>query len=103
MDAPRRFFDRSLAIDYQELQKCVGPARIVDLGEVTPRAFIAIVDLGPLANEIGPGDHLLFITGWRKRIDTLTYRDDSPRIGLEVEDGDGIPVRATEGDLAELP
>ena len=84
MDAPRHFFERGLTIDYQDLHKCVGPAWVVDLGEVAPRALIEIADLGSLANEIGPGDRLLFKTGWSKRVDEPAYRDELPRISLAL-------------------
>ena len=112
MDAPRHFFERGLTIDHQDLQKCIGPARVVDLGEVAPRALITVADLGPLANEIGPGERLLFKTGWSKRIDEPAYRDELPRIGLELAQlladkhvalvGVEPPSVAAVDDLAEI-
>jgi kynurenine formamidase len=84
MDAPRHFFERGLTIDYQDLNKCIGPAFVVDLGEVAPRQLIEVADLGPLAKKIGPGDRLLFKSGWSKRVDEPAYRDELPRISLEL-------------------
>ncbi|HIG53126.1 MAG TPA: cyclase family protein [Candidatus Latescibacteria bacterium] len=84
MDAPRHFFERGLTIDYQDLNKCIGPAFVVDLGEVAPRQLIGVADLGPLAKKIGPGDRLLFKSGWSKRVDEPAYRDELPRISLEL-------------------
>ena len=84
MDAPRHFFERGLTIDYQDLHKCIGPAWIVDLGELAPRTLIEVTDLGPLAKKIGPGDRLLFKSGWSKRIDSPEYREALPRISLDL-------------------
>ena len=84
MDAPRHFFERGLTIDYQDLNKCIGPAFVVDLGEVAPRQLIKVADLGQLAKKIGPGDRLLFKSGWSKRVDEPAYRDELPRISLKL-------------------
>jgi kynurenine formamidase len=84
MDAPHHFFDRGLTIDYLDLNKCVGPAWVVDLGEIEPRALIEIADLGPLAERLGPGDRILFKSGWSKRVDKPEYRDELPRISLDL-------------------
>ena len=84
MDAPRHFFERGLTIDYQDLNKCIGPAFVVDLGEVAPRQLIKVADLGPLAKKIGPGDRLLFKSGWSKRVGEPAYRDELPRISLKL-------------------
>ena len=84
MDAPRPFFERGLTIDYQDLNKCIGPAFVVDLGEVAPRQLIKVADLGQLAKKIGPGDRLLFKSGCSKRVDEPAYRDELPRISLKL-------------------
>lgn len=112
MDAPRHFFERGLTIDYQDLNKCVGPAFVVDLGEVAPRALIEIADLGPLAEKIGPGDRLLFKSGWSKRVNEPAYRDELPRISLDLAEflaaklialiGVEQPSVAAIDDLAEI-
>ena len=84
MDSPRHFFERGLTIDYQDLNKCIGPAFVVDLGEVAPRQLIEVADLGQLAKKIGPGDRLLFKSGWSKRVSEPAYRDELPRISLKL-------------------
>ena len=84
MDAPRHFFERGLTIDYQDLNKCIGPAFVVDLGEVAPRQLIEVADLGQLAKKFGPGDRLLFKSGWIKRVGEPAYRDELPRISLKL-------------------
>ena len=84
MDAPRHFFEHGLTIDYQDLNKCIGPAFVVDLHEVAPRQLIEVADLGPIAEKIGPGDRLLFKSGWSKRVGEPTYREELPRISLAL-------------------
>ncbi len=84
MDAPRHFFERGLTIDYLDLEKCVGPAWVVDVGELGPRDLITVESLGDYAERIGPGDRVILKSGWSKRIAEPVYRDELPRISLEL-------------------
>jgi len=84
MDAPRHFFERGLTIDHLDLEKCVGPAWVVDVGELGPRDLITVESLGDYAERIGPGDRVLLKSGWSKRIAEPAYRDELPRISLEL-------------------
>ena len=84
MDAPLHFVDNGQTIDQLDLDKCVGPAWVADLGEVLPRALITVADLGDLADRIGPGDRLLLGTGWSQRAEQPEYRDELPRVSLEL-------------------
>jgi len=84
VDAPLHFVDGGRTIDRLDLDKCVGPAWVADLGEVEPRALTTVADLGDLADRIGPGDRLLLATGWSRRVDQPEYRDELPRVSLEL-------------------
>lgn len=84
MDAPRHFLTEGATLEQQDLSVCVGPAQLVDLTPIEPRQAISVSDLGPVASDIGPGARLLLRTDWHKRFGTPAYRDELPRISLEL-------------------
>lgn len=84
MDAPRHFLPEGATLDQQDLSVCVGPATIVDLAPAQSRQLIGIEALGGLVDSIEPGARLLFRTDWHKRHGTPEYRDELPRISLEL-------------------
>lgn len=86
MDAPRHFLDDADAatIDRQALEACCGPAKLVDLTPVEPRELITVERLCERSGPVEPGDRLLLRTDWHKRYGTSAYRDELPRISLEL-------------------
>lgn len=84
MDAPRHFLPAGATLDAQDLSACVGPATVVDVAPAEPRQLIGVDDLGPLVETIEAGARLLFRTDWHKRCGTPEYRDELPRISLEL-------------------
>jgi len=84
MDAPKHFDVSSRTIDQIPLDKCMGPAWLVDLSGIKPRSLISIEDLGAVEKKIQSGDSLLIRTGWSRLVHSPTYRDDLPRISLEL-------------------
>lgn len=84
MDAPFHFIQQGETLDNVVLDRCVGPARVIDLSSVKPRDLITVEHLAPYAQEIGPGTRLLLKTGWSARADTPEYRDQLPRISLAL-------------------
>jgi len=84
MDAPLHFVAGGDTIDHLDLHQCVGPAWVADLGEVPPRTLTTVADLGSLAEKIRPGDRLLLKTGWSRHVDEPAYRDELPRVSLEL-------------------
>ena len=84
MDAPRHFLSEGATLDQQDLSVCVGKAQVVNLAPATPRQLIGIAELGPLAKTLQPGARLLFRTDWSKRYGTPEYRNELPRISLEL-------------------
>ena len=82
MDAPCHFLPGGATLDQQDLNLCVGPAKIVDVAPAQPKQLIEVADLGPLAASVQPGDRLLFRTDWHKRFGTPEYRNELPRISL---------------------
>ena len=84
MDAPTHFGVGDQTIDRIPLDKCMGPAWIADLMGIEPRAVISVGDLGTTAQHLRPGDGLLLRTGWSRRYREPAYRDELPRVGLEL-------------------
>lgn len=84
MDAPRHFLPDGNTLDQQELGTLVGPAIVVNVAPASPKQLITVDDLGELANAIQPGARLLFRTDWHKRYGTPEYRNELPRISLEL-------------------
>ncbi|TWT84505.1 Kynurenine formamidase [Planctomycetes bacterium CA13] len=84
MDAPWHFVTDGATLDQQNLDACVGDAIVVNVAPARPKQLLAVEDLGSLADSIAPGDRLLFRTDWYKRYGTPEYRNELPRIGMEL-------------------
>jgi arylformamidase len=84
MDAPRHFLPEGATLDRQDLSVCIGPATVVNLAPAEPRQLITVDDLSSVDDTIGPGTRLLFRTDWHKRYGTPEYRNELPRISLEL-------------------
>nr|WP_221435314.1 cyclase family protein [Algisphaera agarilytica] len=84
MDAPHHFLPGGATLDQQDLSVCVGPATVINLAPAEPKQLITVEDLGGLAGSIETGARLLFRTDWYKRYGTDAYRDELPRISLEL-------------------
>lgn len=84
MDAPRHFLPDGDTLDQQDLNVCLGPATVVNLAPAAAKQLINVADLGPLADSIQPGARLLFRTDWYKRFGTPEYRNELPRISIEL-------------------
>jgi predicted dehydrogenase/kynurenine formamidase len=84
MDAPRHFLEGGATLDQQDLSVCCGPAKVLDLTPVAPRELIGVEHLARWADRIGPGDRLLLRTDWSQRFGTDAYRNELPRISLQL-------------------
>ncbi len=90
MDAPKHFVPdaNAAAIDQQSLDACNGPAKVIDLTPVEPRERITIERLmASLKRQnltVLPGDRLLLRTDWSMRYGTPEYRNELPRIAIEL-------------------
>jgi len=84
MDAPVHFGVTQKTIDEIPLDKCMGPAWVVDLTGIEPRTVIQVADLGSVAEKFNAGDGLLLRTGWSRHIGTPSYRNSLPRVSLEL-------------------
>jgi arylformamidase len=68
-------------IDQIPLERCMGPAWVVNLSGIAPKGLIEIASLGDAAQRFQPGESLLLRTDWSKQVDNpAIYRDGLPRI-----------------------
>lgn len=84
MDAPRHFIDDGGTIDNLDLEKCIGPALVLDLTAKPANSLITVNDIAPWADRIGQGTRLLLRTDWDQHADLPDYRTHFPRISLEL-------------------
>lgn len=84
MDAPVHFLPSGASLDAQDLSICCGPARLVNLAPAKGRQLHTSRDIINAIGDVYPGDRLLLRTDWHKRFGTSDYRDQLPRISLEL-------------------
>ncbi len=84
MDAPLHFLDGGATIDQWDLQKCIGPALVVDLSFKEPDSLISVADLGAAAGQIEAGSRVLLRTDWDSHVELPDYRTHFPRISREL-------------------
>jgi kynurenine formamidase len=83
-DAPRHFLDDGMTLEYVDVNKCVGPALVIDVSHAPPDSLITVADLGQQAAAIGPGSRVLLHTGWDSHAELPDYRTHFPRISREL-------------------
>jgi kynurenine formamidase len=84
MDAPRHFLEKGGPIDQVPLDKCVGPALVIDLTHKTPNSLITVEDVTPHESKMDKRGRLLLRTDWDRRAGQPSYRSDMPRISADL-------------------
>src|SRR5262245_57181024 len=85
MDAQAHFAAGPETIDCVPLERCMGPAWVVDIPGLAPRALITVEHLGDIQSRFHPGDSLLLRTGWSRFMnEPPIYRDGLPRISEDL-------------------
>ncbi|MEZ4679226.1 MAG: cyclase family protein [Caldilineaceae bacterium] len=84
MDAPLHFLDGGATIDQWDLQKCIGPALVIDLSFKEPDSLISVADLGAAADAIQDHSRILLRTDWDAHANLPDYRTHFPRISREL-------------------
>jgi len=84
IDAPTHSEAGDLTIDEVPLSQCMGPAWLVKLDGIAPRAMITVADLGGIATRFATGGSLILRTGWSAFVDETKWRDELPRVSLEL-------------------
>jgi arylformamidase len=85
MDAQTHFAAGPQTIDRIPLETCLGPAWVVDLPGLVPRALMTVAELGDTARRFARGESLLLRTGWSRYVDRPEiYRDGLPRVADDL-------------------
>lgn len=84
MDAPLHFEVNQQSIDEIPVERYITEAWVVNLAPISPKALISVKDMVPIADKIKKGQSLLLQTDWSKKVNTLAYRDELPRISKEL-------------------
>ena len=84
MDAPLHFGVNAQTIDKLPTERLISEAWVVNLTEIKPKEEILISHLGVIADEFKVGQSIILHTGWSKKLGTTAYRDQLPRISVEL-------------------
>jgi len=84
IDAPVHFGVGTQTIDAIAVNNFIGPAWVVDVRPVEPRALIEPEHLGAIVRRFRPGDSLLICTNWSEFYGQDNYRNELPRISAEL-------------------
>jgi arylformamidase len=84
IDAPIHFEVGTQTIDSFAAEDFIGPAWVADVRPVKPRALIKPEHLGDITDQFKPGDSLLICTGWSDYYGQDKYRNELPRVSLEL-------------------
>jgi arylformamidase len=85
MDAQTHFAAGPGTIDCTPLERCMGPAWVVNLDGIADKTLIGVGHLGAVAEKFTPGESLLLRTGWSRHVeDAQHYRDNFPRIADDL-------------------
>ena len=71
-------------IDSIPVENLIGPAWVVDIRPIEPRALIELQHFGDIVNQFKPGESLLICTGWSEFYGQEKYRDELPRVSVEL-------------------
>ncbi|MCS7259534.1 MAG: cyclase family protein [Anaerolineae bacterium] len=84
LDAPSHFLEDGLSLERVALEKCIGPAWVIDLSFLQPREMITVEHLAHCAERVTYGARLLLKTGWSAHADMPDYRTHFPRVSVSL-------------------
>jgi kynurenine formamidase len=84
MDAPIHFGVGRRTIDQLDVSQVIGPAWLVDVRPIEPRALIGVEHMNGVAEKIEAGDSILICTGWSEYAGQDQYRNELPRISTDL-------------------
>ncbi|WP_299047918.1 cyclase family protein [uncultured Polaribacter sp.] len=84
MDAPLHFGVNAQTIDKLSIERLISEAWVVNLTHIKPKEEILIAHLDGIADVFKAGQSILLHTGWSKKLGTAAYRDNLPRISVEL-------------------
>jgi kynurenine formamidase len=86
LDAPSHFVQDGEGLDGVPLERCIGPAVVLDFSGKRDREPITVADLETYADEIVAGARVLVRTDWDRRFGEDAYFADFPPLALETAD-----------------
>ncbi len=86
VDAPTHFYNARPTIEQVALEKCVGPALLIDLTPKTwpAQSVIDVADLAAYGNQLRATGKVILKTGWAQRWGEPTYFTEHPVITGEA-------------------
>lgn len=78
LDAPSHQLADAPTLDRMDLDRCVGPAEVIDCTAKGPYQMIDIADLEAVAGRVRPGGRLLFRTDWSRRWGAPDFEEGYP-------------------------
>lgn len=84
MDAPLHFGVNEQTIDKLPSERLISDAWVVNLTQLKPKEEILISHLESIAEDFKAGQSIILHTDWSKKLGTLAYRNDLPRISKEL-------------------
>ena len=84
MDAPIHFGAGRQTIDQLDVSRLMGPAWVVDVRPIEPRALIGVEHMAGIADKIEPGEGVLICSGWSEYSGQARYRDELPRVSVDL-------------------
>lgn len=84
MDAPYHFQVSDQTIDEIPPDRFFSDAWVVDLSHLAPSSLIEPSHLASIENKLAQGDSILLRTDWSNRFGSEAYRNEFPRISVEL-------------------
>lgn len=84
MDAPLHFGVNAQTIDKLPTERLISEAWVVNLTHIKPKEEILISHLDAIVDDFKAGQSIILHTGWSAKLGTAAYRDDLPRISVEL-------------------
>lgn len=106
MDAPFHFIHDGRPIDQVPLEQCAGPALLLDLGELPPRAPIGLEAFAPHAAALRELKKVVLNTRWHRRWGAPGYFTEHPDIvpaAGEFLVGCGVHLIGVDFPSVDLP
>jgi arylformamidase len=83
LDAPFHFYEDGLTVDKLDLQKCIGPAKIIKLSGKGSNSEITIKDLKKYEDYFHPESKVILNLGWYKLFPKEKYFLEMPGITVD--------------------
>ena len=84
LDAPYHFFNDGKTVDKLDLNKCVGPAHVLDFTGLKQRYSLTPKNMQPYEDKITAGSRIILRTDWWRIFPKPEYFSEGPMISIEL-------------------